>query len=72
MVSPSPASVSPTPSAASATLAPAATVSKVDSLSLRMLQRSLVTEADSKVRTVFIHGKLSDLCSNELLFSALF
>lgn len=33
-----------------ATLAPSTTVSDVDSLSLRMLQRSLATEGDSKVR----------------------
>lgn len=32
-----------------ATLAPSTTVSDVDSLSLRMLQRSLATEGDSKV-----------------------
>eukprot|EP00904_Undaria_pinnatifida_P013154 jgi/Undpi1/896/HiC_scaffold_10.g04360.m1 len=60
VVSPSPASVSPTPSAASATLAPAATVSKVDSLSLRMLQRSLVTEADSKVYEKNLHDTMAE------------
>lgn len=48
----------PIAGASSSIFAPGATVSDVDSLSLRMLQRSLASEADSKVRTcLFLAGR---------------